>query len=150
VPRDAYGNSQQPAVVPKMVGVHSHEVDVRPTSQGVEIATVGCRSAEKGRDRCWGGVYGMVGRATERKGPGTVYTFVLGGTGKAPEFVAYQQGALLKDVKYDPAQVTEGRLLYVSNCAFCHGVPGVHRGGNEFGAGRDLRTRQVRVQGASR
>ena len=78
----------------------------------------------------WGGVYGMIGRATERKGPGTVYTFVLGGTGKAPEFVAYQQGALLKDVKYDPAQVTEGRLLYVSNCAICHGVPGVHRGGN--------------------
>ena len=40
------------------------------------------------------------------------------------------QGALLKDVKYDPALVQEGTLLYVSNCVFCHGVPGVDRGGN--------------------
>jgi quinohemoprotein ethanol dehydrogenase len=78
----------------------------------------------------WGGAYGMARRATERKGPGTVYTFALGGTAKPPEFVAYQQGALLKDVKYDPAHVKDGRLLYVSNCAFCHGVPGVQRGGN--------------------
>jgi len=78
----------------------------------------------------WGGVYGMVGRATERKGPGTVYTFVLGGTAKAPEFVPYPQGALLKDVKYDPEHVKEGKVLYVSNCAVCHGVPGIQRGGN--------------------
>jgi quinohemoprotein ethanol dehydrogenase len=78
----------------------------------------------------WGGAYGMARRATERNSPGTVYTFVLGGTAKAPEFVAYQLGALLKDVKYDPQHVKEGRLLYVSNCAFCHGVPGVQRGGN--------------------
>ncbi|MGE0851638.1 MAG: PQQ-dependent dehydrogenase, methanol/ethanol family [Hyphomicrobiaceae bacterium] len=78
----------------------------------------------------WGGVYGIAHRATERKGPGTVYTFMIGGTAKAPEFVAYQQGALLKDVKYDPAHVKEGTLLYVSNCVFCHGVPGVDRGGN--------------------
>jgi len=78
----------------------------------------------------WGGVYGIAQRATERQGPGTVYTFALGGTAKAPDFVAYQQGALLKDVKYDPAHVQEGTLLYVSNCVFCHGVPGVDRGGN--------------------
>jgi quinohemoprotein ethanol dehydrogenase len=78
----------------------------------------------------WGGVYGVAQRATDRKGPGTVYTFALGGTAKAPEFVAYQQGALLKDVKYDPAQVQPGTQLYVSNCAVCHGVPGVDRGGN--------------------
>jgi quinohemoprotein ethanol dehydrogenase len=26
--------------------------------------------------------------------------------------------------------VAEGTALYVSNCAFCHGVPGVDRGGN--------------------
>ena len=78
----------------------------------------------------WGGVYGIAQRASERKGPGTVYTYVLGGTAKAPEFVAYQQGALLQGVKYDPAHVKEGTLLYVSNCVFCHGVPGVDRGGN--------------------
>ena len=28
----------------------------------------------------WGGVYGLALRATERQGPGTVYTFALGGT----------------------------------------------------------------------
>jgi quinohemoprotein ethanol dehydrogenase len=78
----------------------------------------------------WGGVYGVAQRATDRKGPGTVYTFALGGTVKAPEFVAYQQGALLKDVKYDPADVQPGTQLYVSNCVICHGVPGVDRGGN--------------------
>ena len=33
-------------------------------------------------------------------------------------------------MKYDPAHVKEGTLLYVSNCVFCHGVPGVDRGGN--------------------
>ena len=78
----------------------------------------------------WGGVYGIAQRATDRKGPGTVYTFAIGATATAPDFVAYQQGALLKDVKYDAALVQEGTLLYVSNCVFCHGVPGVDRGGN--------------------
>lgn len=78
----------------------------------------------------WGGVYGLFQRATDRQGPGTVYTFAIGGTAKAPDFVAYQQGALLAGVKYDPAHVKEGTMLYVSNCAFCHGVPGVDRGGN--------------------
>ena len=38
--------------------------------------------------------------------------------------------ALLQGVKYDPAQCEAGTVLYVSNCAFCHGVPGVDRGGN--------------------
>jgi quinohemoprotein ethanol dehydrogenase len=78
----------------------------------------------------WGGVYGVMHRATERKGPGTVYTFAIGSGQPAPEFVAYRQGALLQGVKYDPAHVQEGTLLYVSNCVFCHGVPGVDRGGN--------------------
>jgi quinohemoprotein ethanol dehydrogenase len=78
----------------------------------------------------WGGVYGMASRATERKGPGTVYTFALGGAAKAPEF-ATSEHVLLKDVKYDPAQVKDGLLLYVSNCVLCHGVPGVSGvGGN--------------------
>ncbi|WP_341648247.1 cytochrome c [Thauera humireducens] len=26
--------------------------------------------------------------------------------------------------------MAEGTLLYVSNCVFCHGVPGVDKGGN--------------------
>ena len=78
----------------------------------------------------WGGVYGLAQRTTEREGPGTVYTFKVGGTAKPPEFAKYQMGALVAGVKYDPAHVAEGTALYVSNCVFCHGVPGVDRGGN--------------------
>lgn len=78
----------------------------------------------------WGGVYGLAARATERQGPGTVYTFMLGGKAPAPEFVQYRMDKLLQGVKYDPAKVEAGTLLYVSNCVFCHGVPGVDRGGN--------------------
>jgi quinohemoprotein ethanol dehydrogenase len=37
---------------------------------------------------------------------------------------------LLEGVKYDPANVGPGTLLYVSHCGFCHGVPGVDNGGN--------------------
>jgi quinohemoprotein ethanol dehydrogenase len=33
-------------------------------------------------------------------------------------------------VKYDPKDVPVGFGLYVSNCLFCHGVPGVDKGGN--------------------
>lgn len=78
----------------------------------------------------WGGVYGLAARATERQGPGTVYTFAVGGTAKMPEFVAQRMGKLLQGVKYDPAKVEAGTALYVANCVFCHGVPGVDRGGN--------------------
>ena len=78
----------------------------------------------------WGGVYGLAARHTDRKGPGTVYTFALDGKAETPAFVAYQQSKLLQGVPYDKKLVAEGTALYVSNCAFCHGVPGVDRGGN--------------------
>jgi quinohemoprotein ethanol dehydrogenase len=78
----------------------------------------------------WGGVYGVSLRHTDRKGPGTVYTFALGGKAKAPEFVEYKLNTLLQGVPYDPKHVAEGTALYVSACVFCHGVPGVDRGGN--------------------
>jgi PQQ-dependent dehydrogenase (methanol/ethanol family) len=78
----------------------------------------------------WGGVYGITARHTDRKGPGTVYTFALGGSAKAPAFVDYRLGELVQGVQYDKAHVPEGTALYVSNCVFCHGVPGVDRGGN--------------------
>ncbi|MEO8058834.1 MAG: PQQ-dependent dehydrogenase, methanol/ethanol family [Burkholderiales bacterium] len=78
----------------------------------------------------WGGVYGLSQRTTEREGPGTVYTFMIGGTATPPDFSKYQIGPLVAGVKYDPAHVAEGTALYVSNCVFCHGVPGVDRGGN--------------------
>ncbi|WP_416053042.1 PQQ-dependent dehydrogenase, methanol/ethanol family [Cupriavidus basilensis] len=78
----------------------------------------------------WGGVYGQAQRATERQGPGTVYTFAVGGKAPMPAFVQYRAGELLSGVKYDPANVAAGTALYVSNCVLCHGVPGVDRGGN--------------------
>ena len=78
----------------------------------------------------WGGVYGLAARASDRKGPGTVYTFALGGTAKAPPFVDYKLGALLQGVPYDKTHVEAGGALYLSSCVICHGVPGVDRGGN--------------------
>jgi quinohemoprotein ethanol dehydrogenase len=78
----------------------------------------------------WGGVFGMMLRATELNNPGTVYTFALGGKASPPNFVKYQTEGLLEGVKYDPKDVQEGTLLYLSNCVFCHGVPGVDKGGN--------------------
>jgi quinohemoprotein ethanol dehydrogenase len=78
----------------------------------------------------WGGVYGKASRHTERQGPGTVYTFAIGGKAAMPDFVNYRMQELVAGVKYNPADVQAGTLLYVSNCVFCHGVPGVDRGGN--------------------
>jgi quinohemoprotein ethanol dehydrogenase len=78
----------------------------------------------------WGGVFGLSQRVTEHDSPGTVYTFAAGGKAPLPEFTKYQMAGLLAGVKYDPKDVPEGTGLYVSNCAFCHGVPGVDRGGN--------------------
>jgi quinohemoprotein ethanol dehydrogenase len=78
----------------------------------------------------WGGVFGILLRATELNSPGTVYTFALGGKASPPNFVKYQTEGLLEGVKYDPKDVQEGTLLYLSNCVFCHGVPGVDKGGN--------------------
>ena len=78
----------------------------------------------------WGGVYGKAQRHTDRAGPGTVYTFVLDGKAEAPKFVDYRMQSLVEGVKYKPEDVQAGTMLYVSNCVFCHGVPGVDRGGN--------------------
>ncbi|WP_398479620.1 PQQ-dependent dehydrogenase, methanol/ethanol family [Tardiphaga sp.] len=78
----------------------------------------------------WGGVFGITQRATDREGPGTVYTFAVGGKAPLPEFTKYQIGNLLKGVKYDPKDVPDGTAIYVSACAACHGVPGVDKGGN--------------------
>ena len=77
----------------------------------------------------WGGVYGNFARASERRTPGTVYTFALGGKAEMPPFVEYQLNNLVSGVKYNPDDVAEGTGLYVANCVFCHGVPGVDKGG---------------------
>jgi mono/diheme cytochrome c family protein len=78
----------------------------------------------------WGGVYGEMQRATDKEGPGTLFTFAIGGKAPLPELAKYQIGGLLEGVKYDAANVGPGTQLYVSHCGFCHGVPGVDKGGN--------------------
>jgi len=78
----------------------------------------------------WGGVFGISQRATDKEGPGTVYTFAVGGKAPLPEFTKYQIGNLLSGVKYDPKDVPDGTAIYVEACATCHGVPGVDKGGN--------------------
>jgi quinohemoprotein ethanol dehydrogenase len=84
----------------------------------------------------WGGSWGITHRATDYQNPGTIYTFVLGGTAKMPEFVKYQTDGLLQGVKYDPKDIKEGANLYLTaGCIACHGVPGIGRGGNIINLG---------------
>ncbi|MBI2752529.1 MAG: PQQ-dependent dehydrogenase, methanol/ethanol family [Betaproteobacteria bacterium] len=78
----------------------------------------------------WGGVYGETARHSNFKTRGTVYTFAIGGKAKMPAFTPYNLGPLIAGVKYDPKDVPEGTALYLRNCLFCHGVPGVDKGGN--------------------
>ena len=78
----------------------------------------------------WGGVFGESHHAADHASPGTVYTFAIGGDAKFPDVARYKLGPLISGVKYDPKDAREGGGLYVSNCLFCHGVPGVDNGGN--------------------
>ena len=78
----------------------------------------------------WGGVYGMTQRATDRVGPGRVYTFKVDGAGEMPKMVMLEGAELVAGVPYDAEDIPHGTALYVSNCLFCHGVPGVNSGGN--------------------
>ena len=78
----------------------------------------------------WGGVYGISQRATDRVGPGRVYTFEIDGQAAKPEFVVNQHTDLVKGIEYSPDDVAAGAGLYVSNCVFCHGLPGINSGGN--------------------
>ncbi len=78
----------------------------------------------------WGGVYGITQRHTDRVGPGTVYTFKVGGEAKMPSFVNADAGKLVKGVAYNKDDYAAGAALYIANCVFCHGVPAVNNGGN--------------------
>ncbi|MDX1802423.1 MAG: PQQ-binding-like beta-propeller repeat protein, partial [Marinobacter sp.] len=78
----------------------------------------------------WGGAGGQSFSATDREGPGTVFTFALGGNATPPEFAKRQTAPLLSGVAYDPKDVAPGTALYVNNCAICHGTPGQNQGGS--------------------
>ncbi|PSM16788.1 PQQ-dependent dehydrogenase, methanol/ethanol family [Nitratireductor sp. StC3] len=78
----------------------------------------------------WGGVYGQMQRATEKTGPGRVYTFMLEGKAAMPPMIEREPATLVSGVPYDPEDIGPGAALYVSSCLFCHGVPGVNNGGN--------------------
>jgi quinohemoprotein ethanol dehydrogenase len=78
----------------------------------------------------WGGVFGMFARATDRVSPGRVYTFRIGGSAPMPPVERAERRPLVTGIAYRAEDVTPGAGLYVANCAFCHGVPGVMSGGN--------------------
>ncbi len=78
----------------------------------------------------WGGVYGIVQRATDRVTPGRVYTFKLGGTAPMPAVVEAERRPLVGGIAYTAADAQAGTGLYIANCAGCHGAPGVNNGGN--------------------
>lgn len=78
----------------------------------------------------WGGVYGITAKATDVIGTGTVYTFKVGGEAPMPDFVQPTEKALVQGVAYNPEHYGEGAAIYIANCVFCHGVPGVDGGGN--------------------
>ena len=77
----------------------------------------------------WGGVYGLTQRGTDKIATGRIYTFALGEKNALPDVSAYPMPDLLSGVKYDQKNVTAGMTLYVSHCVFCHGTPGVDKGG---------------------
>ncbi|MBO6554539.1 MAG: PQQ-dependent dehydrogenase, methanol/ethanol family [Roseitalea sp.] len=77
----------------------------------------------------WGGVYGLMQRATDRVGAGRVFTFRVGADAQMPEAEMSMRTELVSGVPYDPEHISAGLATYVSNCLFCHGVPGVNNGG---------------------
>lgn len=44
--------------------------------------------------------------------------------------VEHDAATLVAGIPYKAEDVAAGTAIYVSNCLFCHGVPGVNNGGN--------------------
>jgi quinohemoprotein ethanol dehydrogenase len=77
----------------------------------------------------WGGAFGLTHHVADVSAPGMVFTFALGGKATPPQFAKYQMEPLISDIKYDPADMQAGALIYVANCIPCHGLPAVDNGG---------------------
>ncbi len=78
----------------------------------------------------WGGTYGLSQGHSDKRTPGTLYTFAVGSKAPLPDFPSYHLGELVTGVRYNPADMPSGLALYLSNCVMCHGVPGENRGGS--------------------
>jgi quinohemoprotein ethanol dehydrogenase len=78
----------------------------------------------------WGGVFGIAVRVSDRVSPGRVYAFRVGAGATMPAPVMAAQRPMVSGVAYRAEDAQAGTNLYVANCAACHGVPGVHNGGN--------------------
>ena len=69
-------------------------------------------------------LFGSANPAREQQ-PGRMVVFKLGGTATLPPPPALAGPATDPDEAFDPAKVAQGSGLYLGNCSFCHGQPGL-------------------------
>ena len=104
-----------------------------PTGTGVVAAAVDLHDRRQAVRVGGGGLGRRVrrdARATEHNSPGTVYTFAVDGKASAAGLHQVSDGKPAVGREVRSGRCRPGTLLYVSNCAICHGVPGVDKGGN--------------------
>lgn len=77
----------------------------------------------------WGGIYGLLNTATKYATKGKLFTFELDGKAVMPKATLSTRTNLVEGVPYKPEHVAKGLELYVANCSFCHGTPGIDSGG---------------------
>ena len=97
-----------------------------PTGTGVVAAPrpMSSTASSTSRSRWAGRRVRLLFRATDRKGPGTVYTFALGGKGAPPDVRGVPAGRARVGVKYDPAHVQEGPCSTSATASSATACPG--------------------------